>query len=427
MERIEAQDADSQKLAKHVLSWIISAKRHIIAVELQHAFAVEVGKPELNEKNLPEIEDMVSVCAGLVNIDKQSYIIRLVHYTAQEYFERTKTSWFPNAQRDITETCVTYLSFTAFETYFYPMYLNVEAQLRYYPLYDYAAQNWGYHAYSASIQMETKLGRQILEFLQNEAMLSSCGQAIFSGNYGYYSPIPTQMTGLHLAAYFGLVEATAALLKNEYDVDSKDSYGRTPISWAAEEGYEPVVRLLLKKGAELESIASNGLTPLSYAAERGHEAVAKLLLEKGAELESVDIDGLTPLSYAAKRGHEAVVKLLLEKGAELEPKDTYDQMRLRRAAALVKDAKLLLCDVYLRTPFSWGAWIGLKAEPKYTYKVRTPLSWAAERGHEAVVKLLLEKGAELESKDNDGHTPLSWAADKGHEAVVKLLGHDSPS
>ena len=38
------------------------------------------------------------------------------------------------------------------------------------------------------------------------------------------------------------------------------------------------------------------------------------------------------------------------------------------------------------------------------------------------MKLLLEKGAELETKDNRyGRTPLSWAAEKGHEAVVKLL------
>src|SRR5436189_246528 len=52
---------------------------------------------------------------------------------------------------------------------------------------------------------------------------------------------------------------------------------------------------------------------------------------------------------------------------------------------------------------------------------QTPLSWAAEKGHEAVVKLLLEKGAELESKNRYGQTPLSCAAKNGHETVMKIL------
>jgi len=43
------------------------------------------------------------------------------------------------------------------------------------------------------------------------------------------------------------------------------------------------------------------------------------------------------------------------------------------------------------------------------------------KGHEAVVELLLEKGADLECRSNNGWTPLFWAAEKGHEVVVKLL------
>jgi ankyrin repeat protein len=49
------------------------------------------------------------------------------------------------------------------------------------------------------------------------------------------------------------------------------------------------------------------------------------------------------------------------------------------------------------------------------------LWWAAGNGHEAIVKLLLEKGAKLESKDKDGWTPLSWATRNEHKAIIKLL------
>ena len=52
---------------------------------------------------------------------------------------------------------------------------------------------------------------------------------------------------------------------------------------------------------------------------------------------------------------------------------------------------------------------------------RTPLSWAARNGHEAVARLLLEKDADLDSKDSFGLTPLSWATRFGHEAVARLL------
>jgi len=52
---------------------------------------------------------------------------------------------------------------------------------------------------------------------------------------------------------------------------------------------------------------------------------------------------------------------------------------------------------------------------------QTLLAWAAENGHETTVRILLETGADIESKDSKSNTPLSWAARKGHKATVRLL------
>ncbi|KAL3588219.1 hypothetical protein FPOAC2_14118 [Fusarium poae] len=64
---------------------------------------------------------------------------------------------------------------------------------------------------------------------------------------------------------------------------------------------------------------------------------------------------------------------------------------------------------------------GAEIEAKDSEYGQTPLSWAAGNGRDAVVKLLLDKGAEVDVKDKGDRTPLSWAARHGHDAVVKLL------
>lgn len=373
MDRIKGQTG-SRELAIQVLSWITCARRRLTTLELQHALAVEIGKSDLDEDNLPEIEDLVSVCAGLVTVDEESNIIRLVHYTTQEYFERTQTHWFPNANVNITTICVTYLSFGVFESGFCSTDDSFNERLQLNHLYEYAARNWGHHARKA-----LTLCQGVMEFLEQQAKVEAASQALMmpARSSNYSQRVPRRMTALHLVAYFGIEDAARALCQNAAEIDAKNTDSQTPLSLAAKNGHSKVVELLLENGAELESEDDRGNTPLLSAIRNGHEAVVQLLLEKGAKVQFKDKQGWTPLSLAAENGHEAVVKLLLSKNV----------------------------DVNSRLEYKW-----------------TPLWIAANKGHEGVVKLLLErKEIEVNCCDIDGHTALSKAASGGHETVVKLL------
>jgi len=241
MERIERQLPDQAELAKEVISWITCAKRQLTTLELQHALAIKAYHTEFDEGNKPDIDDIISVCAGLVMVDKESGIIRLIHETTREYFERTQKEWFPTAEFDITASCVTYLLFSVFGKGSCSTDSRFEERMLLNPLYDYTTHYWGQHARQAS-----SLHPKVLEFLQCKTKVEAAVQAMLARKrYSYHSKysqeVPGQMTGLHLAAYFGITESVTKILQS-VSVNSKDTEDRTPLSYAAEEGHAAVVK-----------------------------------------------------------------------------------------------------------------------------------------------------------------------------------------
>jgi hypothetical protein len=69
------------------------------------------GDTALNRENLMDEDTVLSVCAGLVVIDRRTGM-RLVHYTTQDYLEQILPQRSPDAAMQITMTCLTYLSFS---------------------------------------------------------------------------------------------------------------------------------------------------------------------------------------------------------------------------------------------------------------------------------------------------------------------------
>lgn len=149
---------------------------------------------------------MVSVCAGLVTVEEQSHIIRLVHFTAQDYFRQTWTIWFPQENHEIWSTCVTYVSFESFRSGACPKDEDFEVRVDDYTLFSYVAEHWGHHI------RPQFLDRDILaSLLDDTPKLEACVQGLyawkgFPDHRGNSQAGPRQMTGLHLAACFGLKE-----------------------------------------------------------------------------------------------------------------------------------------------------------------------------------------------------------------------------
>ena len=396
-----SQDGDDALLAKRVLSWISYALRPMTIIEIQHATAVEDDTKAFDEEEVVDEETLISVCAGLVTIDQESNIIRLVHYTTQEWFERNRESLFKNGQIDITRTCLTYLSYDIFSPFDNSKTLSPKTLEEYLkmPLFDYAVRNWGFHAIG---KPEHTLAIQILHFLGQKAILAS---------YSHYAPgyddeIFHLAPPICVSTFFGLSQIAMRLLSDKAHLEIRDEKGRTALHIASFYSQESIAQLLLEHGAETEAKDNKQKTPLHTASASGRESVVKLLLKLGAKTKVKDIYQNTPLLSAAEKGNLTVVQLLLEHGAETEAKDSsqYTPLHLAAINGDVTIAQLLL---------EHGAEIEAKSIKQYT-----PLHVAS---NVTVVQLLLEHGAETEAKNDIQRTPLHVAIIYGNVTVVQLL------
>ena len=139
MQRINSQLPGFQGLAHNALCWITLARQPLAVDELLHALALELEQPELDRENLEDIEEILSVCAGLVVIGKDKYVT-LVHYTTQQFFEENYQSYFPEAQVYITKTCLTYFSFDTFSLDLYSTCTQIMEMLTFNSFWKYAAK-----------------------------------------------------------------------------------------------------------------------------------------------------------------------------------------------------------------------------------------------------------------------------------------------
>jgi len=134
--------------------------------------------------------------------------------------------------------------------------------------------------------------------------------------------------------------------------------------------------LLAHPGTDLEAKATNGNTALMMAAFKNNKRAAEALLAKGAQ---VNQSGWTALHYAAAGGSEDIARLLIARKAKLDAV----------------------------SPRESGAY--------------TPLMLAAREGQPALLRLLLEAGADTSLKNTEGLTAAQIAGRAGHTDIAAAI------
>ncbi|VDP44855.1 unnamed protein product [Heligmosomoides polygyrus] len=210
------------------------------------------------------------------------------------------------------------------------------------------------------------------------------------------------------------------LVGREAAVDATDSYGMTPLHYAAMKANEPAARALIKNKASVNAKAVKGATPLLTACVYGSDDIVKLLLSNGADCSCADNRMNTVYHIAALHGRSDSLKLLLQYGGP--------SARSMLWLSNNEGKTPLRLAVDGNHPETVSAILQLKPEgdADFNEKDKLLLHEAAAKGYLKVVECLIKHGYDLRLRDEDLKLPLHAAAEHNQADVVRLLVELAP-
>jgi ankyrin repeat protein len=273
--------------------------------------------------------------------------------------------------------------------------------------------------------------------------------------------LPGGETVLMTAARTGSLDAVKALLAKGANPNAKERNEQTPLMWAAAEGHTAIARALIASGADIRATLTSGFTPLFFAVREGHIDVTRALLEAGIDVNEPlrapegpqrEVNnasykpvgkGTSPLLMAVQNGHFELAVALVDAGADpndrrsgFTPLHTLTWVRKPDASdtgdpspigsgrltslQFVRALKERGADVNARLPE------GAPRPPNTASRVgtpgATPFLLAADRADAALMRALIEMGADPFLPNLDNTTPLMAAAGLGTTAPLEEAG-----
>ena len=426
----ENESPPKAALAKRALAFVVLARRVLTVAELLQALAIKTTDKALNPAAQPDLSVISSVTKSLLKAESDQGEVRLVHRTAQEYFESNCQVLFPGEQLDFSLAIMTYLNFSAFSMPCTGIQedLAVDARLEQFAFLAYASFYWGEHV--QKVADDPNIQAILRKFLNDPLRLESVSQAAWQvGSKGKTSTSWNARKGinvLHVCAFYGLDSVLKTLMEEMplLDINSRDSeLGETPLMYACKRGHVKTVSKLISFGADVNIRSLRGSTAVFESIFTNNASALEVLLK--AENISPDVDvnatfpaegGHTALQLAAVKGMEDAVKYLIARDGVLvniRDPEGYTALALAAYKGEAKILEALLMNKGVREDINARNRTGA-----------SPLILAAQSGYLEAVDLLLQYGGDIRLCDDDDETAMSWAVTAGSAPVVRsILNH----
>ena len=263
-------------------------------------------------------------------------------------------------------------------------------------------------------------------------------------------------TAMLRAVNRGAMRALMKMMEYPIDMECVDDEGQSLLHGAARNGYHDIARLLMennlpeRRSPNVKALSPNlrdryGITPLHDASQRGELAVVAVLLEKGADASAVDKFDRTPFMVAWQYGHDNVMRMLAAAGHGQPSNVSLDEKQLptwamtrRGLTDLVAEAiRTRTQDLHIAEPCTQNSALHCAVEVNEpdilrmlletrmisvnnpNHFARTPLHLAALEGDLGATQLLIDHGADLDTRDHWKDEAL-FLAQSNHNLEVML-------
>ena len=225
----------------------------------------------------------------------------------------------------------------------------------------------------------------------------------------------------------------SALLEADATVDSRERMRMTPLMWASHDNRTSCVETLLKAGANVNAVDVEGRSALLFGAANGCSTMIKVLLDAGAKVNLQDAKCRTPLLIASSCGVRCWVRreprwkvaaLLLEAGADVNVVDCVGDSALLIATQYDVDkvgesAKVEEIVSYIEILIKGGVDVNAVGSGGETALLNACVSDFGQG--EAIIRMLLDAGADIHARNNFGYTSLMKAVLHSHPSITCVL------